>query len=98
MQPLEQLLAALDAFEKSASPADKKAAVAPLQQLSTKLKIRSTELLQQRLMLTAAEGSRDKAALRDLNAHSQFPEIVEWSFSLLHPKPRTSGGLGFAVN
>jgi len=97
MQPLEQLLAALDTFEKCASPADKKAAVAPLQQLSRMLEIRSMELLLQRLMLTAAEGSRDKTTLRDLAAYSQFPEIVSWVNDILHPKPRTPGGLGISL-
>jgi hypothetical protein len=95
--PLERLLATLADFEQHATPAEKKAAILPLQRLSRKLEIRSLELLEQRLLLTRAEGSRDKITLRDLADFSQFPEIVEWSFSILHPKPRTPGGLGISL-
>jgi len=97
MQLLEQLLDALDAFEKSASPADKKAAVASLRRLSRKYEIQTTELLQQRLLLMQAESTRDRETLRDLSAYSQFPEIVSWASDILHPKPRTPGGLGISL-
>ncbi len=91
MQPLEQLLAALDTFEKCASQADKKSAVAALRRLSTLCQIRSIELVQQRQMLTSAESAGDKETLRDLNNFSQFIEIVEWSGDVLKlkPQPRT---------
>jgi hypothetical protein len=93
MQPLEQLVVALDAFEKCASQADKKAAVACLRRLSRMLEVQTTELLQQRLLLMQAECARDRETLRDLAEFSLFPEIVSWVSDILHPKPRTPGGL-----
>jgi hypothetical protein len=91
MQPLEQLVVALDAFEKCASQADEKSAVAALRRLSALCEIRSLELAQQRQMLTSAECAGDAETLRALNEHTQHAEIREWCAEILNlkPQPRT---------
>jgi hypothetical protein len=91
MQPLEQLLAALDTFEKCASPADKKSVVTSLRRFSRKYEIQTTELLEQRLLLMRAENTGDRGTLKDLVEFSQFQEISDWAKETLNPKPRTPG-------
>ena len=94
--PLELLLATLTDFEQHASREEKKSAIIPLQTLAKKIKIRSLELLDQRLMLTQAESTRDRETLLALSRFSQHQEIREWATEILNPKPRTPGFLGIA--
>jgi hypothetical protein len=95
--PLELVIEALADFEQHGTRDEKKSAVPVLRRLTRKTEIQLLELLDQRLMLTQAEGTRDRDTLRDLAEFSQHEEIRTWSLEILNPKPRTPGFLGMGA-
>jgi hypothetical protein len=95
--PLDLLTEALSDFEKYATRDEKKSAIPALQRHAKNLEIKNMELLQQRLLLTAAESKGDKQTIQELATYSQFTEISEWASEILHPKVRTPGFLGMGA-